>query len=129
LAERSLIHTATRRLDGFVRLGLATGATPQATTQLNAGVVLEAPFGRTDDRLGLAVSAVRTSADFRREQAILSETPARGEVNYELTYQLRLAPWLTVQPNLQYVVHPAATRDRGDAVVAGVRTVVSWSRD
>jgi porin len=43
----------------------------------------------------------------------------------EATYQIELAPWLTLQPDLQYVINPSGT-DIANALVLGARTTVSF---
>ena len=38
----------------------------------------------------------------------------------------QLQPWLEVQPDLQYVVHPGTDPALDDALVAGVRLEISF---
>ena len=45
---------------------------------------------------------------------------------FEVTYQANLAPWLSVQPDLQYIVHPGGSPRYGNALVLGVRTVITF---
>ena len=47
------------------------------------------------------------------------------EIVFEATYQIELAPWFSVQPDLQYVFHPSGT-DIANALVLGARTTVSF---
>jgi porin len=57
----------------------------------------------------------------------------KDEVDLELTYQIVLAPWWQIQPDVQYIVNPRsatsttppATR-RGNALVLGVRTNIEF---
>lgn len=44
----------------------------------------------------------------------------------ELTYSIRLAPAIALQPDLQYVLHPGGSRQYGNALVAGFRAVVDF---
>ena len=50
----------------------------------------------------------------------------------ELTYQAHLAPWLTLQPDLQYIINPdggVLNPDgllRHDAVVLGLRSMITF---
>src|SRR5207237_748378 len=41
------------------------------------------------------------------------------------TSKPQLRPWLTVQPDVQYVIHPGGTRATRNAVVPGLRVAVS----
>jgi porin len=47
------------------------------------------------------------------------------EIVLEATYQIELTTWLSVQPDLQYVIHPSGT-DITNALVLGARTTVSF---
>ena len=98
--------------------------------------------GRNDDVLGLAVAFARISGaasdlddDARRFNAIAS--PVRDyEAVVELTYVAQLTPYWTLQPDLQYVIHPGGdianpkdaggTRPIDDAVVIGLRTTLKF---
>lgn len=57
------------------------------------------------------------------------ETDGRSNPGYEIvfeaTYQIELAPWLSLQPDLQYVIHPSGT-DIPNALVLGARTTLSF---
>ena len=43
----------------------------------------------------------------------------------EGTYQIEFAPWLSLQPDVQYVIHPSGT-NIANALVLGARTSVSF---
>jgi len=45
------------------------------------------------------------------------------EIVLEATYQIELASWLSVQPDLQYVIHPSGT-NIANPLVLGARTTV-----
>jgi len=47
------------------------------------------------------------------------------EMVFEATYQMELTPWLSFQPDLQYVIHPSGT-DIANALVLGVQATVSF---
>jgi porin len=47
------------------------------------------------------------------------------EIVLEATYQMELTPWLTFQPDLQYVIHPSGT-DIANALVLGAQATVSF---
>lgn len=96
--------------------------------------------GRKSDVIGLAVGYGHISQDFtqldRDNNSINGAgAPVEGEeIAIELTYQAQIAPWWTVQPDLQYIIHPGGnvpnpvdgTRNIPDALVLGVRTTVSF---
>ena len=47
------------------------------------------------------------------------------EMVLEATYQMEITPWLTVQPDVQYVIHPSGA-DIGNALVSGAQATVSF---
>ena len=76
--------------------------------------------GRPHDVLGFAGSVLELTDDFRRAGSV----PVAGEGILELTYQIVVTPWLTVQPDLQYVIDPDA--NGRDATVAGLELVATF---
>ncbi|MGE5213338.1 MAG: carbohydrate porin, partial [Nitrospirota bacterium] len=47
------------------------------------------------------------------------------EIVAEATYQMELTTWLSLQPDVQYVIHPSGT-DLPNALVLGARTTMSF---
>jgi porin len=81
----------------------------EADTGLNAKGLL---FGREEDVLGLGFSYARISDRARQldeDTNIFNATtaPIRDyESVIELTYKAQVTPWLVLQPDFQYVIHP-----------------------
>jgi porin len=127
LAERPLARWAGRRLDGFARVGFADPNTEQIAKTYSAGLVLHGPvLGFEDEALGVAVTVAENGRPFRRAQAALGARVERREAALELTYRIQVTPWLTVQPDLQYVINPGADPALKNALVAGLRFEVAW---
>lgn len=94
--------------------------------------------GRDNDTLALGVAYMKISGDARnldRDTQALTADPAYPlrdhETVFELSYTAQVAPWWSVQPDFQYIVHPGghvtnpedASGDTIDnATVMGVRT-------
>jgi len=113
-----------RSLTAFAQLGLGDGRVNQIGGYVGGGFTLTAPFSsRAQDALGLAVAAARNGSHYERAQT--AGGPAAGETSVELTYLAQLGSWLTVQPDVQYVIHPGGTRATRNAVVPGLRIAVS----
>jgi porin len=53
-----------------------------------------------------------------------SLTVQHWETVVELDSGARIAPWLLLRPNLQYINQPGGTGDRGDALVVGLYTQI-----
>jgi porin len=112
--------------------------TPQTNRNLidfsvNTGAVFHSPFRyRTDDTLGFGLSYAhvsRAAANLDRDTIFYSGVamPVRsGEAMAELTYQYQLRPWIQIQPDLQYVMNPAAAYLIRMIRAAESRTSWSW---
>lgn len=73
---------------------------------------------RDNDVLGIAV------AYGHLQDSDASSNPGY-EIVFETTYQIDLHQWLSLQPDLQYVLHPSGT-DIANALVLGVRATLSF---
>lgn len=114
-----------RSLTAFAQLGLGDGRVNQIGGYLGGGFTLTAPFpSRAQDALGLAVAAARNGSHYERTLTSAG-VAAAGETTVELTYLASFGSWLTVQPDVQYVIHPGGTRARPNALVPGLRIALS----
>jgi porin len=112
-------------LTGFVQLGLGDGRVNQIGSYLGAGLTLTGPIPqRTNDLVGLAVAAARNGSHFVRAQPAAALATS-GETAIELTYVAQLGSWITLQPNLQYVIAPGGTHATPSALVPGLRIGLS----
>ena len=107
---------------------------------LNGGLTLTAPLeGRDDDTVGLGFGYAHLSSRaqaYDRDVAILNGnlTPVRSSETFiEATYQAQIAPWLQVQPDLQYVMspgggvnNPVTGRKLGNEVICGIRSNITF---
>ena len=50
------------------------------------------------------------------------------ELAIEVTYAAVVTSWLSVQPDLQYIINPGTDPSRDDALLLGVRTVISFTQ-
>ena len=79
----------------------------------NLGVNFKEPFlGRDDDTFGLGMGYAKVSsgaAGLDRDTGAFGEgyTPVRSNETFvEATYQYEAAPWLQLQPDVQYIMNP-----------------------
>nr|WP_246025033.1 carbohydrate porin [Paraburkholderia dinghuensis] len=125
----------------FTRVMGAPGDRNLIDFNMNAGVVLKAPFkGRDNDSVGLAVSYANISSSVSAlDRDVGSFTtpgyPVRtAETVIEATYQCQVTPWWLLQGELQYILHPGGGIPDpnnngariGNEAVAGLRTVVTF---
>ena len=104
----------------FARIGYSDEAGSFVSLGIDAGVNVTGLIpGRPSDVLGLGVITARISRDFARTQA---DAAFWGhETVVELTYKIAVAKWWSLQPDVQYVVHPGGSTATPNAVVVGFR--------
>lgn len=116
---------AGESLRGFARVGWSDGRHTAFVGSGQAGVLLgPAIADRADSAVSLGAHYALTSRAFRDDIRAAGEAPADAEITLEATYSDRLAPFLTVQPDLQYVIHPGGRANAGAALVALLRVIV-----
>jgi porin len=76
---------------------------------------------RKDDQVGISVADAMFGHRYRTSQALAGKPSGASEVVIEATYRAVLAPWLSVQPDVQYVVSPSGDLHLPDATVVGLR--------
>lgn len=110
------------RLDAWVRFGIADTTVNQIRSYLGSGLVYTGLLpGRPDDQLGLAVAVARNGGRFLRAALAAGMPEDKREINIELTYRAPVTDWLTLQPDVQYIVNPGTHPDLRDALVIGLR--------
>ena len=137
IADARLWKSGPRALHGFVRASASPADRNPIDLYLDAGLSLAAPFrGRPDDTLGIGIAVARISPRLR---SLLSDRAAADggpldapgfEAVAEATWQVKVSTRFYLQPNVQFVLHPAATLLDGlaaaplppNALVVGVRT-------
>mgnify|MGYP005814108215 CR=1 FL=1 len=95
------------------------------------GVIVRQPFSSSaSEALGLAITSARTGSSYRQAQQLVGDPIDKAETAVELTYRRALTPWLTIQPDLQWILSPGASRELRNALVVGLRVEMSaeWSR-
>ncbi|MFO1400305.1 MAG: carbohydrate porin [Steroidobacteraceae bacterium] len=118
-----------RRLDAFARLGLAAGRFNAADRFASAGIVLNRVLpGRPEDQLGFAVALMHQGGPARAAARAAGAPIPAVETSLELTWRAEPAPWLALQPTLQYVRHPGGSSTYRDALVLGLRVELSVAR-
>jgi porin len=132
-----------RALNVFLRAVAAPNDRNPIDLYVDGGVTFNGPFApRPDDAVGVALAFSRVSpraAEYDRDLATLSGAPMPirdFEAVIELTYQARIDGRWSVQPNIQYVVHPgghianpldlSGRTSIRDAIVLGLRSIVKF---
>ena len=76
---------------------------------------------RDKDVLGIGVGQGILADEYSRVHP-----GADRETVYEMYYAIKMTPWLTISPDLQYITNVGGDADDGDAFVAGLRIKMSF---
>ncbi|HUW18102.1 MAG TPA: carbohydrate porin [Sedimentisphaerales bacterium] len=110
----------TQGLGVFGRYGWAGSKVNEVTNFWSLGVQYQGLLPDRDDdvlALGFAQGIFSNRAvDFTEDY----------EAVWELYYSAQVTPWLAVSPSIQYVANPGGDRTVGDAVVLGLRALISF---
>jgi porin len=83
--------------------------------------------GRPDDKVGAGLIYSDNGNAFSSAYATANEGRGLGgETTIELDYQFNPTPWLSVQPDAQYIFDPGGDSARSDILVLGLRTIVRF---
>ena len=141
----SVPGTSDQGLGVFARVAGAPGDRNLISLYVDAGLDYKGLFhDRPDDHVALGFAWARASSGAKEFDDVLRiyygpDYPVRDEESaIELTYQAAVTPWLTVQPDLQYIVHPGLgapdpEQNPGEeiertpnAFVAGLRGIIKF---
>lgn len=141
LVDQMVWRDAGKSVSAFVRGGFGPADRNLVSWYVDGGVGLGGfVAGRPNDTLtfGAAYSKISPDAaalDRARRAMDGAPYPIRdGEAVFELTYAAAIAPWWSVQPDLQYIVNPGGNvpqpndsgRALGNAFIIGVRSTVTF---
>lgn len=104
-------------VSGWIRWGQANKDLQAIDIYTGGGLVWTGPFGRADDAVGLAIAHARFGNAFAQSVGI----DLKPEVTWELSYRYAIRDGLSLQPDIQYIQHPAGDPDTKNAFVMGLR--------
>lgn len=117
----------------FLNITQADRRTAATDRQVSAGMEYRGPFGRAGDMVGFALGATHTNNRLAHATRLFNAAhpgaglPVKGsEYAGEVFYSWSPAPWVSLRPNLQYLVHPGGNRQNHDALVVGMKTSVAF---
>jgi porin len=115
-------------LSAWLRAGLANGEINPIENYLGAGLVYTGLFkGRDNDEAGLAVARAGFGAGARFAGAQQGRRIGEAETDVEASYRLAVRNWLSIQPDIQWVIHPSGDLGIPSALVVGLRLAVTYS--
>ncbi len=106
-------------LNFWLRAGLANGDAQPIAAYLGAGLVDQGLLpGRKDDRIGIAIAHAIIG-----DPAVEAFGIHHSETSFEVTYQVKASSRFVIQPDLDYIHHPAGVARAPDSLGVGLRFV------
>jgi porin len=81
---------------------------------------------RPQDKIGFGVIWSDNGTAYSQANYMGNERTLGGETTFELDYQYNPTPWLSIQPDAQYIIDPGGDYQRDDILVLGLRTIVRF---
>lgn len=114
----SLPHT-----DFWVRLGIANRRAQPISAYVGSGVAMSGLFaGRKDDRIGFSVGHAIVAGAYASSLDV-----HRAETSLEATYQAKLSRRFVLQPDLDFIHHPAGAPRAKDALSLIIRIAYAFA--
>jgi porin len=140
VADQMLWRGATSSLNLFLRAGGSPSDRNLISYYVDGGVGIKGPLNnRPDDTLTFGIAYSKISRDIvalDQDMLAFSGPPfaIRNEkIVFEVSYAAQIAPWWTLQPDLQYIYHPNGGQNPDDptmtydhALIAGVRSTTKF---
>lgn len=100
----------------FARVGSGSELFAHSREFLSGGLAWEAPFGRSQDFLGLGLAQAEAVGDDLHRETLV-----------EAIYRWQINRLVALSPDVQYIRHPARS-NVADAWAFGVRWTIAWAR-
>jgi porin len=124
--EAQLSGTAERGTRGFARIGVADGQANPFSGFVSGGLVWRGLMRqRPQDETGIMFAYALAGSATRRLSRDAIGVADRGELVFEFTHRIKLADWISIQPDVQYVVNPGLDPALKNALAVGFRLSTS----
>jgi porin len=129
IADRTLWTGDSGVLAGFLRFGQAEDRFNTFDGYIGVGTSLTGFWpARPDDAVGFGIATAFTGDNYEEAQELAGSSTDSRETNLELTYRIPIADWLTLQPDIQYVIDPGVNPELDNALVFLLRFELSFSK-
>ncbi len=127
IGDQELYKAGGKTVTAFVRVGGAPSDANFVDFYADGGFNFTGFVpGRFRDVAGVALAYSNVSGEYSDSQRAQGAPGFSNETVLEATYRVNVAPWWSVQPDLQYVFNPSGQNGSHDALVLGVRTSVAF---
>ena len=87
------------------------------------GLNYYSPFNRKKDMVGIAIAHANLCKDYYN---LYKDNLLRFETAIELNYALSVNKYITIQPNVQYIINPGMSRENSNSLVTTLRLSVNY---
>jgi porin len=105
---------------------------PSTDRQIALGIQYKGPFARPNDVLGFALGTTHVNSRAADGERLLNQVTGtsvpvqNSEYVAEAFYGWTPWPFVTLRPNLQYVVHPGGSSVYANGLVVGLKTTIKF---
>jgi porin len=111
-----------RGLDGFAVVALTDPTVNSISRSYSAGLnytgLLDA---RPDDKMGIVANVSSNGDPYMKSQSSAGTPVYRSETNFEATYRAPINGWVSIQPDVQYWIHPAYNPAEKNDLIFGIQ--------
>lgn len=127
LVEHSIIGSDTTfRLTPFLRAGVSDGVTTPFQGGWQAGLRFDRLIpSRPDASFAVGVASGRLTDEYRHNASVDDVALLSAETIIEATLSDEVAPGITLQPDVQYVINPDGNSGARDPIVIGLRCSIA----
>lgn len=109
VADQEFISNDEHILNAFSQISVSPETKNENNFYLGAGLTYSGLFNRPDDVLGLAVAHAGFKNSVRENETV-----------FELSYLVQITSFLSIQPDVQYIINPAGTEQKLDNALVGI---------
>jgi|TARA_B100000586_G_scaffold152686_1_gene110957 porin len=112
----------------FFRSGLAPKDRSRYELAIDGGFNFFNPFTKMEgDVVGAGITFAKVSDHIRQAEEQVGILPVSDyELVFEVTGQFPATPWLTLQPNVQWIHHPGSSSALSNALVVSIRSTFTF---
>lgn len=116
-----------RHLDGFIRLAHANDSVSQYSYSASAGLTYKGFFASCEDDIaGITIHGARNGKPYQTATLAAGSPVKKREWGVEATYSAQIMPWMSVQPDLQYISDPGTVAGIDHALIFGTRLKIDF---
>ena len=125
--ETVFYHDAQREMRLFAEVSLADDRVNRFDLFFAGGVTAKGLIPkRPDDEFGFGFVGAHNGDHYLDAQTNVGRRPNDQEVTLEIPYLASITSWLSIEPDLQYVINPNTDPTRSNALVGLVRVELSF---